>query len=1366
MRSLFIYVKKHNTFFLAIGFLAVFAITVAYATPPSSPYSAGETLDPQCAPGSSNCTVLISAGASSQWDDVTNGINYAGGNVGIGTTTPQSALDVNGEVRMNNLNVLGVGIATVVDAPTNLQGSESRESTFINSTFGTGTYTYNYRVYAYKNTPAGRIYSSGYATFATPYTNDGTYAVDLTWDAVTGVDGYRVLEYIQHDSDAPIFDYDHSQDASNNSETNRYVSAQSDSTVTPTSYTNYTNTSNIRGNLTIRGNTNIVGGNLVSAGVFDTNNITLPDFGAGTRMVWNPANSSFRVGTASGSEWDNANVGQYSVAMGLGSTASGLYSTALGEANTASGNGSFAAGDVNTVSGQGSAAMGSSNTVSGGYSAAFNSGNIVNASFATAFGDTNIVNSARSFVIGYLNEGGGNPNSTINLPSDPLFEIGNGTSAQNRSDALRVLKNGNTTVGGDLYAAGNITCGGTCGGTSQWDDVTNGINYAGGRVGIGTTTPIAALNVAGDGAIVATGTFNSGIATPDLGVGTRMMWIPSKAAFRAGRVNGAQWNDVNVGQYSTAFGADNTTSGLLAVAFGYNNTVSGGESVAFGESANITGALAAAFGLNATVSANYATAFGNTTTASGVNSIVSGLSSTASGYVATASGYNTIASGSYAYAGGYTSTASGSVSLAFGDFSLASASSSIALGHGTTASGQYSTALGTLSTASGVSSMSFGDHTIAGSRNSTAIGSYNVNTGGNAGSWVPTDSLFEIGNGDPTVGGTPTRSNAFTVLKNGNTGINTATPIAALNVAGDGAIIATGTDGSGIAVPDFGAGSRMMWIPSNGVFRVGNVGGDNWDSANVGNYSIAMGQDTTASGAASLALGAGTTASGIVSAAFGANTISSGFTSTAFGNTTTASASYATSFGFTTIASGIASTSFGSNTTASGLNAVASGYTTNATGDYSTSNGVFTNANSFASVAIGRYNVGGGSATTWVGTDSLFEIGNGTDVGSESNALTVLKNGNLGIGTTTPAYKLDVVYTTSGTVGENSIRVKSTGSTSTSEFRSENDLGYSGRLFKLGSTYSAYKTIAANDLGFYNSPQAGNITVLNDYSGGKILLAAGGSSAAQVTLLPSGYLGIKATAPAYLLQVGDSSVAGIVARFENSTGTCDINPTTSSLVCSSDMNLKKNITLLADNTSAWNFNTNITFANQSVLNKLLALTPVNYNWKTEADSVTRHPGFIAQEVEQVFPELVSTDPITGLKSLNYTGMIPYTIEAIKEMNLNIQNIDDLTKTNSWRDSIITWLADSKNGITSIFSKQVITPTLCVGTTDDKTCITKAQLDQLLHQQTNSGAPQTTVSTSSPQATVISPTPDSTATQTPATEAPIVTPPTVEETPAE
>ena len=59
-------------------------------------------------------------------------------------------------------------------------------------------------------------------------------------------------------------------------------------------------------------------------------------------------------------------------------------------------------------------------------------------------------------------------------------------------------------------------------------------------------------------------------------------------------------------------------------------------------------------------------------------------------------------------------------------------------------------------------------------------------------------------------------------------------------------------------------------------------------------------------------------------------------------------------------------------------------------------------------VAIGRFNVGAGS-DTWTATEPIFEIGIGTSNGARANAMTVLKSGNVGIGTTTPSEILHVV---------------------------------------------------------------------------------------------------------------------------------------------------------------------------------------------------------------------------------------------------------------------------------------------------------------------------------------------------------------------
>ena len=51
-----------------------------------------------------------------------------------------------------------------------------------------------------------------------------------------------------------------------------------------------------------------------------------------------------------------------------------------------------------------------------------------------------------------------------------------------------------------------------------------------------------------------------------------------------------------------------------------------------------------------------------------------------------------------------------------------------------------------------------------------------------------------------------------------------------------------------------GNGRRMMWYPDKAAFRAGYAGTDQWDEINTGNYSVAMGYLTEASGSYSTAL--------------------------------------------------------------------------------------------------------------------------------------------------------------------------------------------------------------------------------------------------------------------------------------------------------------------------------------------------------------------------------------------------------------------------------------------------------------------------------------------------------------------------------
>ena len=67
-----------------------------------------------------------------------------------------------------------------------------------------------------------------------------------------------------------------------------------------------------------------------------------------------------------------------------------------------------------------------------------------------------------------------------------------------------------------------------------------------------------------------------------------------------------------------------------------------------------------------------------------------------------------------------------------------------------------------------------------------------------------------------------------------------------------------------------------------------------------------------------------------------------------------------------------------------------------------------------------------------------------------------------------------------------------------------------------------------------------------------------------------------------------------------------------------------------------------------------SLDGVNYQWKS---SNLKDIGFIAQEVEKVIPYIVNTNKETGFKSLDYSRITPILVEAIKEQQKMIDNLE-------------------------------------------------------------------------------------------------------------
>jgi hypothetical protein len=58
----------------------------------------------------------------------------------------------------------------------------------------------------------------------------------------------------------------------------------------------------------------------------------------------------------------------------------------------------------------------------------------------------------------------------------------------------------------------------------------------------------------------------------------------------------------------------------------------------------------------------------------------------------------------------------------------------------------------------------------------------------------------------------------------------------------------------------------------------------------------------------------------------------------------------------------------------------------------------------------------------------------------------------------------------------------------------------------------------------------------------------------------------------------------------------------------------------------------------------------------KANPGKRKTGVIAQEMERVLPEVVSTDPEDGIKSVAYGNIVGLLIEAIKELKEEVDQL--------------------------------------------------------------------------------------------------------------
>jgi hypothetical protein len=475
-------------------------------------------------------------------------------------------------------------------------------------------------------------------------------------------------------------------------------------------------------------------------------------------------------------------------------------------------------------------------------------------------------------------------------------------------------------------------------------------------------------------------------------------------------------------------------------------------------------------------------------------------------------------------------------------------------------------------------------------------------------------------------------SNAVYVDAVGEVGIGTTSPAAQLHVDGS---FEVGNPGTGYNVDIYGSGTggRLHWNGVKGAFRAGSDDGMGyWDDANTGEYSMALGFSVKASGDKSVALGG--------------------------------------------------------RTSAVGDYAVCIGSSSEANADGSVAIGAQANTGGTLAIAVGNYVEAAGSNSMVLGSGAglgyplVNDIENSLMIGVDDTdpAIFVDRHGRVGIGTTDPSFDLHVrnrlIVGPPEYAGPSGVKLVIDAETSSSleyplvirnpaeailriQADSKLSLGHHLPLailhieesdLGLESAALQFEDVIVEDLdavmGLYSGDagNAGSALSFGEISGGDLAdkwgiireTTRGGSGGGSGLRFTYGTGSDHFTNP-IVMYLDDTGKVGIgTTSFGAELLRVDGSACASAWNSCSDLRFKENIESV-----------------ENALDKVLKLRGVRFNWRREEYEdrnfpVGTHYGVIAQEVEVVLPEIVSTAH-DGERSIAYAEIIPILIESIKEL---------------------------------------------------------------------------------------------------------------------
>jgi hypothetical protein len=249
--------------------------------------------------------------------------------------------------------------------------------------------------------------------------------------------------------------------------------------------------------------------------------------------------------------------------------------------------------------------------------------------------------------------------------------------------------------------------------------------------------------------------------------------------------------------------------------------------------------------------------------------------------------------------------------------------------------------------------------------------------------------------------------------------------------------------------------------------------------------------------------------------------------------------------------------------------------------------------------------------TNTLGADGSYSV---VSSGGSTTLFKILNSGNVGIGTTSPGYKLTVVGSGESNTGVLGVNVTGNAAYTWASSSIAPNLAVGNNVIHMIGKAESAKNVGYIGFNYQGTGSEDNFLTFGLHSVDNILNITG-----------AGNVGIGTTTPSYKLHV-NGSVAGVGAY-----------------VNASDTRLKKDVV-----------------GYENGIGKVMQLRPVTFNWKQDEYpdmnlDARNHVGFIAQEVEKIVPQVVSTaSDAMQTKSIAYSDLVPVLTKAIQEQQGQIE----------------------------------------------------------------------------------------------------------------